>query len=372
MSDLKSSSGTREFRKIAQKEMEIGKQYKLWIPELVVCYHRMHFNVKKFFPNAKFDVIDCSNQHPNERGKGCPICVPVEKLWNVWKIVKSRKDSDSKANQEQLKDIQAKINLIVSEEIYVNAIQIDDEQEQFYAVRFTRVQGLKIEQIVETARKREKKPISGIQDLVWFYTKTMSDKKKVDYSLMNVDSPELEKQAKSLYSRLSDLRARDYESGGEVDLEDCVIRKRTPAQIKALLEGGEIEEDVDSNTSHKHDDPTVIIDDSENLSLDELDGKSEIQSEKTEDIGMDDLELDSVESLELEPELPTMKKITPDILKSNTKNKEFVDAINAFFLKSKLIADSGKLNSNIQLIFNLLKEKKEIEVPEVEFSGIPF
>jgi hypothetical protein len=325
--------------------------------------------VKTFYKNAKFDVVDCCNQNLGEKGEGCPICSVVSKLWNDYAIVNGKKES--KETKELKTEILAKINKMVNEEVYFNGIMIDDPKKEYCAINFTRVQGLKILEIVETAIKNG--TAKGIHEIVWFYTKSKSDKGKTEYTLQNIDMPELKKIAVGFNQELKVLNARPYEEGGPVDLEESIIRKKTPAQIKAFIMGDDVEEDVESNTSSKVD-TSVVIDESESLSLDELDGKTSIdKKEESESIDMDDLDLDGSDSLELdEPETPALRSITPEIIRANLKNIPFLKKLVAFSDKSNFIIDSGDLTKNVKLVFKYVTDKKEIQVPEVEFAGIPF
>lgn len=367
LKDLKKKSG-HEFR---QLELPEGVNKKIWIPEMEVCYHRVHFNVKRNFPRSKFDVLDCPNQIMGEHGKGCPICELTEKLWNDWKIIDKKSKKDESLIVEK-KKIQDKINMIVSEEIFFNGIDIEDDDKKFQAIRFTRAQGFKILETVEALQKKEKNPIEDIHELIWYYMKSVSAKKKTEYSIQQIDSPELNKIALSLYAELEMLKNRPYEQGGPIDLDKAIIRPRTIAEVKAVLEGGDVEEDVEKNTTSRKAEPTIDIDESESLSLDDLDDKKpDPKKEESESLDMDSLELDDIGDLD-EPKAPVLVSIKPETIQANLKNAPWLKALVSFSIKSKWIDDLKDLANNVKAVFKYVKGKGEIQVPETEFSGIPF
>lgn len=348
LNDLKRSSGKVEYRSL---ELPINKNKKIWIPSLQFLYHRTHFNVKMFFPKSRFTVLDCSNQNLGQNGKGCPICELKESFWAEWK----------KADKDQKKNIQEKINKIVSEEIWFNCIDIEDPDKMFQAVRFTMPKGKDLLNSVEASESKD------ISNIIWYYKKLQKDE-KIEYSIQDIDSPELVKLAHELKESLPMFMSRDYAHGGPVDLESSIIRVRTAQSIKDVISGNdssshEDEEDVESNVSAKKTStPTVEIDETDSISLDDLDGKKDELSESLE---MDGLDLDPVDP-------PPVKyvQITSELFAEKVKGKDvsFLKTMVEFAVKEKLIKDEGSLNANVKNLYNCIKTSKDFPVPESVFN----
>src|SRR3990172_7097737 len=100
---------------------------KLWIPVEEVFYKRTHYQLKTLtkYTNAKHNVIDCLNQMPGEKGKGCPIEDEVEKYWAMFK------EADTKKDTIERKRILGIINRLVAEHVNMNVIRIADDNPEY-------------------------------------------------------------------------------------------------------------------------------------------------------------------------------------------------------------------------------------------------
>lgn len=380
MDDLKNKSGRSKCRTIELKE---SIDAKLWIPKLDICYHRVHFNVKRSFPRATSDVQDCSNQVLGEEGKGCPICALLPTLWKEWKAMDKAKNSDGK------KKVQDKINQLVTEEIFINVIDIEDPDKRFQACRFTRVRGLQILKTVQALAAAGGNGPKKINELIWFYKMTVSPKGKKEYQLNNFDSAELRAIANSLSKDYAALAARTYEAGGLIDLDGSILRNNTPQSIKDCIEGKS-----ESETVAEHTPPTGLdVDDDNAIPLDSLTssdtsgGLGDVDSTSTTDslgdvdglgdglgdaLGEDGLDIDGIDLDE--PILPATKKFNVVMFKEmiDKRNVPLINAIIKFAINSKFIEDKKDLKLNVKAVYTYIQTNTEIEVPETELSGIPF
>lgn len=378
LDDLRKKSGVKA-RKL---ELVPNIPVNIWIPKPDLCYHRIHFDVKKHHPKSKYNTLDCLNQTLGEEGKGCPICVMVKDLWADWK---KTKDTNVK------KDIQNRINQIVSEEYFFNGINIEEEDKFFKAIRFTRAKGLQILDTLtalETEAKKTGAKPKVLGDFIWSYGLTESGegkKKKKDYSLSIIKSPELYKIAAALMLDYEKLANRPYEEGGLVDLDGTILRTNTLENYNAILEGkveDESEEHESTEVSNEviETEESTSLDSIESSSTDTTDALSTDTTESLEDSStgsLDDLSLgsgDELGDLGLEEAEPPMVEITASDFKKEVaaKNMNYINAVIKHAIDSKLITDTKVLNTNVKTLYAYLNTGKTFKVLSVSISGVPF
>lgn len=340
-STLKSKINTKfDCRKL---ELPEDKWKKIIIPEDAQLYHRIHFKVKSRTPykNAKYDVIDCFNQEPGQEGKGCPICDFIQELWGEWRIANKKKDVDRK------KELQNNINSILCEEYWLNAIDIEDEEFMFQAVRFTGPKYGEYDKIRSTR---------GAGGFILRYKKEKGP--PVKYTLVE---DELNSVAEKLVKSLDSLKSRPYEMGGPVDLDRIARNYKSLEAYKAILEGGDDAEEGEessepSTTSKPAVKEKIVIDESEaSISLDdvgmdlEAKPKPEVKKEevKKETKVEDSLDL---ESLDL--------GIDADDISLDDEPKFF--EIDAVSFKAKWDAEKAKAEPWITHIYKFLNAEKKL------------
>lgn len=353
LKDLKKLSGNAGVRKI---ELEDNVTKKLWIPKEHFEYVRTHFNIRKFttYKSAKWDIMPCFNQAYGENGKGCPICDEIQKEWAKWrKLPKDAKDAK--------KDITNKINQMVSEEFWMNAIDISSEDKKFGAIRFTRSKMEDLLKVIEFA---------SLEDVIWYYKKvvTVENGKKTStkYSL-NEDTDQNE-VCEKLKAQLEYFISRSYEDGGMCDLGKLVRKYESLDHYISLLngEGGSEEEVHEESARETHSSPkekqsSEPKEMDEELSLDDLDNPTKKDELDLDGSGLDDIGLE---------EEKKMVKITKDYVKENQKNQTVMNIIYEKMVGAKKVQACEKYADKVRAVYAAVS-KEEFEVVESDLS-VPF
>jgi hypothetical protein len=344
---------------------------KLWIPNEQFFYARKHFNLH-MVPIVKSNAKSCwcMNTSPELLEK-CPVCDFIQELWKEWRET-SNKDEKTK--------LQGVINKIVDEKYWVNAIDLNDKEQKFIAIKFTASRLKEILTIIE------KDPIDGI---IWSYKKTMSKNKdgsdRVSYSLTESTD---DARAHELKENYDFLWGRTFEQGGPIDLEKVYGKTQTYEQLhdyltKAHSEEGDAELDEDEttslddvNTSSKTKTAapktapkiqpttapkTTVKPKEDEISLDNLsldsDNDISLDTESLSLDGDDDLSLDDIA---MPPKMITLPK---DIIAKNLKNKQLLSQIIEYFKEKGILVITDDLKKDVNAINNYLKTN-DVEVPE--------
>ena len=330
-SELRSkiSTGKREMREF---EPKAGKLYHLWIPKDSFFYIKKHFNIRQvpFAKHCKLKAVSCINTDPEAKKRRCPICEHIETLWEMYRKEK---------NSAEKKKIIASINHIQTEYIYVNAIDINDVDLPFIALRLTK-------SLMETLSIAIND--TPIENIIWQYKKTDKNK-KIEYMLL--ESPN-DPKAIELCAEYDTLTSRDFAHGGLVDLVQALTYPTTEADYLKLLSGEEGgDDDGDENTDLNDDEetetavkkeapkktalgkkkePEVIVDD-DSISLDDVDmdekpaakkAPATVNKKAAPVVEDDDLELDDDLGLEDEPKKPASKPAATATKKPDPVKKE--------------------------------------------------
>lgn len=363
----KMSGGSRNSR-----ELKHEGTVKLWIPNEQFFYARKHFNLH-MVPIVKSNAKSCwcMNTSP-ELNEKCPVCDFIQELWKEWRET-SNKDEKTK--------IQGVINKIVDEKYWVNAIDLNDKEQKFIAIKFTASRLKEILAIIE------KDPIDGI---IWSYKKTMSKNKdgsdRVSYSLTESTD---DARAHELKENYDFLWGRTFEQGGPIDLEKVYGKTQTYEQLHDYLTKANSEEESDAE-----------LDEDEVTSLDDVNASSKTKTDasktapkiqpttapkttvkpKEDDLSLDNLSLDSDNDISLDTESlsldgddelslddiaipPKMITLPKDIIAKNLKNKQLLSQIIEYFKEKGILAITDDLKKDVNAINNYLKTN-DVEVPE--------
>jgi len=194
----------------------LDKKLKVFIPYEAFTYRRTHFKIQVHTPykSAKFNTLDCLNQNYGEQGSGCPICEYINnELWAQWRTARDAGDDASK------KSIQAKINALKGEEMFVNAFLLDDPTTPI-------VLRLTMGMYKEIEKGCKDHPIS---EIIWKIKKT-SENTKVTYF---VDEDHMPAECAILWKTIEGLHLPD--------LDKTMIRHYDLKKYKELLNNHEVE-----------------------------------------------------------------------------------------------------------------------------------
>lgn len=408
-SELRSkiSHGKREMREF---EPKLGKLYHLWIPKNAMFYVKKHFNIHSVpeAKNCRIKAVTCINTDPDTPKRKCPICDHIQAMWEMW-----RKESDKK----EKKKIQGQINSLSAEYVYINAIDVNDADLPFVALRLTK--GL-LENFVMATQD------TPVENIIWQYKK-MDKNGKTEYTFL--ESPN-DPKAIELCKDYDTLAAREFADGGPIDLEAALSYDTTEKKYLELLSGEE-SDDSDDDGDEK---PTTqkkttaaakskaVVDDDDSLSLDDIEDdkpvakKSEAAKatapkaapkkddsddlELSDDLGLDDVEtkpktdkkaapaatkpkdddisLDdtdiSLDDLDLDDldggETDKVTKISVDAnsLNENKKNIAYVNQVIAVLVADKKMTKTGDYATDLKAAYAVLKKNNlTIQIDEVPF-----
>jgi hypothetical protein len=356
--------------------METDVVKRLWIPKNEFFFKKVHFGIKRLTPfkNAKYNALDCLKQEAGQRDTECPICAFIESLWEKYNALKSK---------EEKKKLLEQINQIEAQYCYTNAIDIDDEAEEFSAIYFTPSRVMEIDKIAEKY---------GIQNIIWLYKK-IEKNKKVSYSL--VESFDKEVTA-DLVSRSEMLMERSYEDGGLVDLERAYGRQQTLKQYLELLgETGDSDDEEDVQEPPSHDEPPakksvpkkkeekieIEVEDSD-ISLEEIEEAPKKKAEppkkkaeppkkqETSDLDIDDLSLESLDDsdLDLEDVEEETVTISADEINEKKKDQPWILKIYQHCLANGDIEKKDAYIDQIRTIYAFAKKNNGITMPSKLFA----
>ena len=124
----KLSHGKREIREF---EPKLGKLYRLWIPKNEVCYVKKHFNIQSIpsIRNCRLKAVNCINTDPGKPVRTGPICEYIDAQWELWRNTNDKKEKE---------EIQKRVNKLSATYFYVNAIDADDADLKFVALKLTK------------------------------------------------------------------------------------------------------------------------------------------------------------------------------------------------------------------------------------------
>lgn len=345
---------------VRELELEPDVTKKIWIPSDLFCYKRVHFHVKQQtnFTDAKFNTMDCFNNNYGENGAGCPVCKIIEGYWAKWR---------EEADKEKQRIWLDKINQLRGEYFFMNCIDLGDKEHKFVVVSFTKSKMDDVLKVIERV---------PIEKVVWHYKKTKTGQ-TTKYSLVEIeDDPIVEKLIKVQET----LESRSYDEGGPIDLEKAMLRNYTKSEYMLLLNPDS--ETVSNNDLLQND---ILDEKPKDKIKDKQKDKPNIEVEETislEDIGLDstetekdnvDTSLDDIDSLKLDDldDAPKMFEVTPVIVNEKRKEVKFINYIYDFLLNKNLIKKGTDYKTSLQNVFDYVKSKGKIEVPEME-QEIPF
>jgi len=347
--DMKKLRGGANVRKMV---LDDNVSKKIWIPKEHFVYVRTHFHVKAFttFKSAKWDIIPCFNQEYGQNGKGCPICDEIQKEWAKWR--KLPKDA-----KEEKKKITDKINQMVAEEFWMNAIDVQSDDKKFEAVRFT---SSKMEDVLKVLE------FCSLEDVVWLYKKCVDGdgkKKSTKYSLNDdTDQPEL---CAKLKAQLDFFCGRSYEEGGPCDLDKLVRKYDSLDKYMAILHGEDAgddgEESVPTESPKQKEKESAVEITDEEMSLDDLDSSTP----KTDELDLDGAGLDLPD-----PEPVKMVKVDAEFIKANMKDQNKMKIVYEKLLAEKKVAETKDYKTLVQSVYAVVKSNP-IELKESDFD-IPF
>jgi hypothetical protein len=313
----------------------------MWIPELKICYRRSHFNFNKI-PGIKTNrkACGCPNTEVGEKSDKCRICNYIDKLWEKW-----RNTSDAK----QKKKIQNKINSLIDERFYLNAIDLDDEDKKFQAIRLTQA---KLEELMTVAEDHD------IANIVWLYKKVVKKVRggleQTRYTLTElIDDPD----ALALKEQLDELKDRSYDEGGLVDLEKSYGFNMSVEEFDRML--------TTNNKQSNHDDDKVDEDVDMLGDSDEEENNEESVEEDDDNMSLDDLDDDSLDDLDDDDDdnKVTMKPITAKFVNENRKKIDMMNVIIEYFAEKELIKTTDEYKKDLKTLYAYVKKHK-VEIPE--------
>lgn len=333
---------------------------KIWIPREDFVYCRTHFNVKRLtsYKSAKWDIVSCFNQTIGERGKGCPICAEIQKEWDLWKKL----PKDAKDDKKKITD---KINQMVAEEYWMNAIDLSSDDKKFEAVRFTNSKMEDIQRVMEFA---------SLEDIVWSYKKivTMEGGKKTSTKYALVEDTDRQDLCEKLKAQLDMFVGRTYEEGGLCDLDAMVRKYDSLDKYMAILngEGGDEEAEEHHQDNRSINEPTkaAVKAATKKVEVTEIDEEIDLSGFDDKPAKTDELDLDGA-GLDLEP--PKKVTIDAEYVKTNQKEKNKMGLIYSKMLAEKKVADVGEdYASRVKAVYAVVKVTP-FEMNETELD-IPF
>lgn len=346
---------------IRKLELAVGVPRKIWLPSDQLLYKRVHYNIRRCtsFKHAKYDALDCFNQKAEEDGKGCPICEERQQMWAEWR--KAKKDGDKALMAKLLKPI----NEIFCEYQWGNCIDLDDENQEFQGVCFTKGVFPDLERVQSKY---------GINNVIFIFKKGKNGE-KISYSLTEIT--DLATTVQKMQGKLDELMARSYDDGGPIDLEKTLERQYTKDEYMDLLTNGEESDERDHDpketapSSSKKEAPknksTIEIDESDSITLDDLEAGNTTKDkpkepDKPKEESLDSLDLDG---LDLEPltEPEKFVKVSAKEINEKRNDKAWVEKIYNFLLQEKVIQAKEQYRDKLMEVFNFAK-KGDIEMPE--------
>jgi len=403
-SELRSkiSHGKREMREF---EPKLGKLYHLWIPKNAMFYVKKHFNIHSVpeAKNCRIKAVTCINTDPDTPKRKCPICDHIQALWESW-----RKESDKK----EKKKIQGQINALSAEYVYINAIDVNDADLPFVALRLTK--GL-LENFVMATQD------TPVENIIWQYKK-MDKNGKTEYTFL--ESPN-DPKAIELCKDYDTLAAREFADGGPIDLEAALAYDTTEKKYLELLSGEESDDSDDDDekpTAQKKSTaaakPKVVVDDDDSLSLDDVEDDKPVTKkaepakttpkaapkkeesddlELSDDLGLDDVEtkpktdkkaapaaakpkdddislddtdisLDDLDLDDLDAKEATKISVDANSLNENKKNIAYVNQVITVLVSDKKMTKTGDYATDLKAAYAVLKKNNlTIQIDEVPF-----
>ena len=403
-SELRSkiSHGKREMREF---EPKLGKLYHLWIPKNAMFYVKKHFNIHSVpeAKNCRIKAVTCINTDPDTPKRKCPICDHIQAMWEMW-----RKESDKK----EKKKIQGQINSLSAEYVYINAIDVNDADLPFVALRLTK--GL-LENFVMATQD------TPVENIIWQYKK-MDKNGKTEYTFL--ESPN-DPKAIELCKDYDTLAAREFADGGPIDLEAALSYDTTEKKYLELLSGEESDDSDDDDekpTAQKKSTaaakPKVVVDDDDSLSLDDVEDDKPVTKkaepakttpkaapkkeesddlELSDDLGLDDVEtkpktdkkaapaaakpkdddislddtdisLDDLDLDDLDAKEATKISVDANSLNENKKNIAYVNQVITVLVSDKKMTKTGDYATDLKAAYAVLKKNNlTIQIDEVPF-----
>lgn len=403
-SELRSkiSHGKREMREF---EPKLGKLYHLWIPKNAMFYVKKHFNIHSVpeAKNCRIKAVTCINTDPDTPKRKCPICDHIQAMWEMW-----RKESDKK----EKKKIQGQINSLSAEYVYINAIDVNDADLPFVALRLTK--GL-LENFVMATQD------TPVENIIWQYKK-MDKNGKTEYTFL--ESPN-DPKAIELCKDYDTLAAREFADGGPIDLEAALSYDTTEKKYLELLSGEESDDSDDDDekpTTQKKSaaaaKPKVVVDDDDSLSLDDVEDDKPVTKkaeppktapkttqkkddsddlELSDDLGLDDVEtkpktdkkaapaaakpkdddislddtdisLDDLDLDDLDEKTSTKLSVDSNSLNENKKNIDYVNQVIAVLVADKKMTKTGDYATDLKAAYAVLKKNNlTIQIDEIPF-----
>lgn len=393
----KMSTSKREMREFDPKE---NKLYHLWIPKDSFYYIKKHFNIHSVpaAKNCKIKAVTCINTDPDMEKRRCPICEHIEGLWEQWRKEKGKAEK---------KAIQNTINRFSAEYIYVNAVDVNDADLKFVALRLTKGMMESLSIAVED---------TPIENVIWQYKKANKNE-KIEYTFL--ESPN-DPRAIELCKEYDTLAERTFADGGPVDLIAALSYDTTEKKYLELLAGAEHDDDDSGDDDEKpvskkaeskpkttatkkkvdveiEDDDSISLDDVEmedtkkkvetkvetkkkvetaddDLELDDDFGLDEVPDKKAEtkkaevnvetkkkvetkedDIDLDDLELDDLDLDNVEDE---MADVDAAAVNEHKGNKAFIGEVVNVMVKAKYIKRTGDYATDLKAAYAYLKTNK--------------
>ena len=349
-SDLKkqlNSGGKKDIHEFAPK---VNKMYNLWIPRDSFFFLKKHFNLDMVPAcDTKMKAITCINNDQEAKAQKCVICEYIDTLWAKWRDTKKATDK---------KKITDEINRLSAQFVYVNAIDMNDPNKEFIALRLTT-------SLLETiAIATENTPIENI---IWQYKKTEKNKRISYIMLEDTDNPKVD----TMISQYDVLASREFADGGLNDLEEAFTYPTTEAKYHKLLTGEEL---ADDEATPEDDNPADIqstveledddadgdgLSDVDNLDLDDDtdDDTTTTTETASDDDDLDNLDLDE---LDLEDDVPEVKMIEVDCKMLNAKQKakdtELVNKVFVALIQLGHIEDAKDYSKNLKSAYAYLKK----------------
>lgn len=369
MKELKDKLNSGGIGNLRQLDVKSGGSKKIWLPMDDVFYKRTHFDIKtrSKWRNSSKNILECLNQTPGEKGAGCPICEEIEELWKTWR------DTNDK---EEKKKITARINNIVSEEFWYNGIDLDNPTE-FVVIRFTPAMFREIEKIADKY---------GIQNVTWIYKYTKDSNR---YTL--IENTDNKARIDEMRLTLDEMVGRDYENGGQCDLEKALFHPISKERMLEILNGNgsdDEEEHVEdykpkAKVEKKKDESkpkAKMVEETsslEELSLEDVESSTKKDESKPKDkldeqltledekLGSEDIGDLGLEDLDLEDK-PKLIKITFDTISEKVAKKDaaYLKKLAAHLVEEKKIEKKDAINDQIREVAAYVKKSGGIEVPE--------
>ena len=403
-SELRSkiSHGKREMREF---EPKLGKLYHLWIPKNSMFYVKKHFNIHSVpeAKNCRIKAVTCINTDPDSPKRKCPICDHIQNLWEI-----HRKETDKKEKSK----IQAQINSLKAEYVYINAIDVNDADLPYVALRLTKIL---LENFVLATQDTD------VENIIWQYKK-MDKNGKTEYTFL--ESPN-DPKAIELCKEYETLASRPFANGGPIDLEAALSYDTTEKKYLELLSGetsDDSDDDDEKPTTQKKTTvvakPKVVVDDDDSLSLDDVEDEKPVTKkaepakttpkaapkkeesddlELSDDLGLDDVEtkpkadkkpapaaakpkdddislddtdisLDDLDLDDLDEKTPSKVPVDANSLNENKKNIAYVNQVITVLVSDKKMTKTGDYATDLKAAYAVLKKNNlTIQIDELPF-----